>query len=98
MPSQLAMMIMNMINDPKDDSSYLSNQEAVNNTIANETKTTASKQKGTGIPDDKDKCCGFVKAMHVKDFMKNYSNVKIFLFGGEAYFEVDEKNIKYVGI
>ena len=64
--------------DHKDDSSDLSNQEAVNNTIANETKTTASKQKGTGIPDDKDKCCGFDKAMHVKDFMKKYSKVKVF--------------------
>ena len=72
-------------NDPEDD-------------IANETKTTASKQKGTGIPDDKNKCCGFVKDMDVNDFKKNYSNVRISLFGGEAYFEVNEKNIKYVGI
>ena len=83
--------------DHKDDSSDLSNQEAVNNTIANETKTTASKQKGTGIPDDKNKCCGFVKDMDVDDF-KNYSHVRISLRRGEAYIEVNEKNIKYVGI
>ena len=83
--------------DNKDGSSDLSDQEAVKIT-AKETKTTASKEQGRGVPDDEYKCCAFDKFMHVKEFMKKYSKAKVVLIDGVIYFAVDEKNIKYVGI
>ena len=83
--------------DNKDGSSDLSDQEAVKIT-AKETKTTASKEQGRGVPDDEYKCCAFDKFMRVKEFMKKYSKAKVVLIDGVIYFAVDEKNIKYVGI
>ena len=82
--------------DHEHDNRLLANQQELNKTNANKMTNMDSEQQynGTVVVVDQDKCdYGINVSMNIKDFIKEYSNVKLHLNDFTIVFKADEKNV-----